>query len=239
MYELNAGFLLPERCIAAHADLAMRHGAEIHGHEPVTAWEADRLSVTVRTAAGAYRAARLVVCGGAWSDKLVRDLGVPLRVTRQVLGWVQPRTPDAFRLGNFPCWMIEHADGTGHYGFPTVSDNPGFKVAHHAPGPRVDPDTLDRNAVPADERDFRDVLRRFIPGADGPLLSLRLCMYTNSLDGHFILDRHPAHENVAVACGFSGHGFKFASVVGEAMADLATAGTTKLPIGFLGLKRFA
>jgi sarcosine oxidase len=77
-----------------------------------------------------------------------------------------------------------------------------------------------------------------MPAADGPLLSMRICLYTNSPDGHFIVDRHPVHERVTIACGFSGHGFKFAPVIGQALADLAVDGGTALPIGFLGLKRF-
>ncbi|MCZ6494017.1 MAG: FAD-dependent oxidoreductase, partial [Planctomycetota bacterium] len=115
---------------------------------------------------------------------------------------------------------------------------PGLKVAHHFPGEPTTPDTIDRQALPEDEDDFRPALGRFIPHADGPLLSLHVCMYTNTPDSHFIIDRHPAHDRVTLACGFSGHGFKFASVIGEALADLALTGRTDLPIEFLGLGRF-
>jgi sarcosine oxidase len=239
LWERNAGLLVPERCVAAHADRAARLGADVRGQEGVIDWEAHDAGVTVRTHRGSYHADSAVFCGGPWTDLLVRRLGVQLVVTRQVLGWVQPLRPAAFELGTFPVWAIDHLDDTIHYGFPLLPDGAGLKVAHHAPGQHVSPDTVNRDPQPGDEETFRPALRRFLPDADGPLASLRVCLYTNSPDGHFILDRHPKHDRVWVACGFSGHGFKFASVVGEAMADLATAGKTDLPIGFLGLRRFA
>jgi sarcosine oxidase len=169
----------------------------------------------------------------------VADLGVELVVTRQVLGWVWPRRPERFELGAFPVWGIENADGSLAYGFPMMVDNPGLKVARHGRGPVTDPDRVSRAATAADETEVHEILNRNLPDGNGPLLSLRVCLYTNSPDGHFIIDRHPRHERVTVACGFSGHGFKFASVVGEVLADLATKGATGLPVEFLGLRRFA
>jgi sarcosine oxidase len=240
MLEPNAGFIIPERAIAAHASLALGRGAELHGREAVRQWSADAAGVSVTTDRGAYRAERLLFCGGAWSGRLVGGLGVPLRVTRQVLGWVWPKRPDLFALGRLPVWTIEHGGGQGaHYGFPMVADNPGFKLAHHWPGSPTDAETVRREPEAGDEESFRGVLRTMIPEADGPLLSMRICLYTNSPDAHFIVDRHPRHENVILACGFSGHGFKFATVVGQALADLAASGRTDHPIGFLGLSRFA
>ncbi len=238
LIEPEAGFLLPEKCIAAHVEVALRRGAELHGHEGVTAWDEQPDGVRVHTARGVYRADKLVFCGGAWSDRLVRDLGVPLLVTRQVLAWVWPRRPDAFALGRLPVWMIETGRGGQHYGFPMMPDNPGFKLALHRAATPTNPDTVTRDPLPGDEETYRPLLREFIPDADGQLLALRVCLYTNSPDGHFIIDRHPRHERVSVACGFSGHGFKFASVVGEVMADLAVRGKTDLPAAFLGLARF-
>ena len=238
-YDYQAGFLLPELAISAHVDLAMRHGAEIHGNEPVLRWESNDAGATVSTTKETYQADELIFCGGAWSGKLLADLGVKLVVTRQVLGWVQPKRRDYFLLGVMPVWATDNSDGTIYYGFPLTPDNPGLKVALHGPGPVDDPDTIVREPRKEDEESFRPVLRSILPDADGPLISMRICMYTNSPDSHFIVDRHPGHPAVTVACGFSGHGFKFASVIGEALADLATKGTSELPIGFLGLKRFA
>jgi sarcosine oxidase len=237
--EEQAGLLLPERCVAAHVDRAMRLGAEVHGQEGVIDWGAHDNGVTVRTHRGRYHAGGVVFCGGPWTDLLVRRLGVDLVVTRQVWGWVQPKQFEPFALGTLPVWGIDHLDGSIHYGFPMLPDDPGIKIAHHKPGQPVNPDAVNRDPQPGDEETFRPTLHYHLPDADGPLVSLRVCLYTNSPDSHFILDRHPKHERVWVACGFSGHGFKFATVVGEAMADLATAGKTGLPIGFLGLSRFA
>jgi sarcosine oxidase len=238
VWEPQAGFLLPERTIAAHAEGALRAGAELHGHEAVAQWESDDGGVTVRTGRGEYRADRIIFCGGAWSGRLVRDLGVELLVTRQVLGWVWPKRPELFELGKLPVWAVEQPDGGLAYGFPMMPDNPGLKIALHARGKPTEADRLVRDILPGDEDEVRGVARRYVPDGDGPLLALRVCMYTNSPDSHFIIDRHPRHPRVIVACGFSGHGFKFSSVIGEVLADLARNGKTELPIGFLGLNRF-
>ena len=194
--------------------------------------------VSVTTERGEYRAERLILCGGAWSSSLLGELNVQLRVSRQPVAWFWPRRPDLFALGQFPLWMLAHADGSSHYGFPMLPDNPGFKVARHWPGPTADPDQLQRDPLPGDEADCRAAIDQYLPDAAGPLLALRVCMYTHSPDCHFIVDRHPRLERVTVACGFSGHGFKFAPVMGELLADLALTGRSDLPASFLGLGRF-
>lgn len=234
----QAGFLLPELAISAMVSAALHRGSEIHGHEEVLSWESDATGVTVKTRHETYRADKLVFSGGAWSSKLVRDLGVELVVTRQILGWVWPREPALFKPGSLPVWMIDCNDGTCCYGFPMLTLSPGLKLAWHGDLQRADPDRVERDILPGDEETFRPCLERFMPQANGPLLALRTCLYTNSPDEHFIIDRHPKHDRIVVAAGFSGHGFKFASVIGEAMADLTTAGRSDLPIGFLGLSRF-
>jgi sarcosine oxidase len=244
VWEPNAGFLLPEKCVSAHAVLALRGGAELHGHEPVVEWSADKRGVTVRTTRETYSAGHIVICGGAWSQSLLRDLGVPLKVTRQTLGWVQPRRQELFAFGVLPVWAIDHDDGTQHYGFPMLegeafgSARPGFKVAHHWQAEETSPDTINRVPQPQDEADFRPVLQSMIPDADGPLLSMAVCMYTCTPDSNFIIDSLLPERPVTIACGFSGHGFKFAGVIGEILADLATTGQTRHPISFLSSSRF-
>jgi sarcosine oxidase len=242
LFEPMAGLLLPERVIAAHAEGALRRGADLRGRERVLSWESSGDAASVTTTRGTYRCKTVLFCGGPWTAQLVKDLGVPLTVTRQVLGWVWPQDPAPFALGNFPVWAIDRNDGTLDYGFPmlgpSISDAPGLKLAHHGPATRCDPDTVDRAERPGDEADLRHALTHYLPSAHGPLLSMRVCLYTNSLDHHFIVDRHPQHPNVYLACGFSGHGFKFASVMGEALADLSQHGQSPLPIRFLGLERF-
>lgn len=239
MFEPDAGYIVPEHAVALMATEAIRHGAEIHACERTLGWEASAAGVRVSTERGTYHAARVVFCCGAWTSGIVAELGVELRVTRQILGWVWPREPSLFTKERFPCWAIEDESRSIFYGFPMAESRPGLKIARHVPGPTADPETLDRQgATFRDEENFREGLRRFLPSGDGPTLSMATCMYTMSPDSHFILDLHPEHANVSIACGFSGHGFKFAPVVGEIMADLAMLGCTALPASFLGMQRF-
>lgn len=245
-FEPTAGYLIPERIIAANAAIAVGVSpGRIRAHEPVVEWSADDSGVVVRTMKDEYRAERLIIAAGTWANRVVSDLGVRITPTRQVLGWFQPRYAVDFMPERFPVWAMQTPvdfDGTENvfYGFPIdpLTGVPGLKVARHARGPMIDPDRDDRAARAEDEHDVRPFLKRFMPEADGQLLGLRICMYENSPDDHFIIDKHPKHGNVIVAAGFSGHGFKFASVVGEILADLAMRGETKHPIRFLGLHRF-
>ncbi len=240
-YEPQAGLLLPEMIITAYAESAAQHGAVLRSHEPVVKWNADARAVIVQTTHGTYEADQLVVCAGPWSSRILDEIGVKLSVTRQIAIWVQPKRPERFELGALPIWAIDRPSGGGgmYYGFPILPDKPGFKLSVHCPGPSTDPDTIDRVAQPDEMNELREMLGRFIPGADGPLLASSVCMYTNTPDAHFVVDHHPQHANVTIACGVSGHGFKFASVVGEALADLALDGQTQWPIEFLGLRRLA
>lgn len=239
VYEPRAGFLLPEKVVATQANLALRAGADLRGREEVIGWDASESGVVVKTNKAEYRGGRVLFCGGPWTSKLVKNLGVNLVVTRQTLGWVWPSRPESFDLGNFPVWGIEAPGGSLDYGFPIIPDSPGLKVARHGRGPSTDPDQVMRQSTPADEAEIHQILASQLPDADGPLLSMRVCLYTNSPDEHFIIDTLPGRPSVLLACGFSGHGFKFASVIGEALADLALQGKTALPVGFLGLPRFA
>jgi sarcosine oxidase len=240
LFDPAAGFLRPELAIAAFATLALNAGADLHAHEPVLEWRAEKDHVTVRTARDTYQAAQLVFAGGPWSGKLLNDLGVELKVTRQVAGWVWPRRPELFEQGRFPVWGIDALERGGiYYGFPMTSDVPGLKLAHHyPPESAIDPDAVDRSPRPVDEEDFRVALRQYLPDADGSLLALRTCLYTNTPDEDFIVDAHPQHPHVSIACGFSGHGFKFASVIGEMLADRVAGNDSPYPVEFLKLRRF-
>jgi sarcosine oxidase len=239
VFEPEAGFLLPERVVSVQAELAMRHGAELHANERVIEWEASGNGVKVRSERGTYFAKQLILCAGAWTEEVARELGVYLQVTRQPLMWVWPKKPELFELGRLPVWAIDHEDDTQHYGFPMVRGmRPGFKIAHHFHGEVMrSADALDRTIRADEEADIRWVLEKFIPEANGVTTAMTVCMYTTSEDSHFVIDRHPKHAEVLVACGFSGHGFKFASVMGEVIADLVEKGETKLPVGFLGVGR--
>lgn len=239
VWESGAGFIIPELAVSLFAREALSRGAELHGHEPALSWTSDGKTVKVRTPVATYEASSLIISAGAWAEGVITGLGVPLRVTRQILAWYWPKRPALFGMPAFPVWAIENEQGEFHYGFPLLPSPPGFKIALHKQGAPADPTLSDRRAVPSDERETREALRRYFPDADGPLLSLSTCLYTNSPDGHPILDLHPAHRNVAIVAGCSGHGFKFAPIFAEILADLATTGKTAHPASFLNLSRFA
>jgi len=237
IFEPEAGVLRPERIIGIFAENAMRAGAELHGHESVCEWRQEDDGVTVRTDRGTYRAAHLVLCAGAWMGSLLEELEIPLTVSRQVVAWLWPARPERFSPPAFPIWGIDAPGGCFWYGFPLNDGRPGLKVALHRQGPIVDPNTIDREVSAGEEEEIRSAVRQFIPGADGPVLSRAVCMYTNTPDGHFVLDRHPEYDRVTIASGFSGHGFKFVGVIGEVLADLALDGGTSWPVEFLRLGR--
>lgn len=239
--EDEAGFLAVEDCVLAHAEEAQLHGADIRENETVVGWEASPRGVTVRTTRHQFAAERLVITAGPWAGKMLTDLALPLTVMRQVQLWFGPAEPtDAAKLRRdvFPIYMADTPEGM-FYGLPMV-DASGHKCARHYGGTWMsDVGDLDRSSGPEDERVVRAFLKRSLPAADGQLLKAAVCPYTLTPDRHFVIDVHPAHANVSVAAGFSGHGFKFASVVGEALADLADTGRTVLPIGMFGIRRFA
>ncbi len=237
VYQPDGGFLLPEQCIVAHVEGALEHGAEVHGQEQVLTWEVTGGDVRVHTHRGSYRAQRLVVSAGAWAGKLLPELAHLLSPERQVLGWFQPARPALFRLGAFPVFILSAQEGM-YYGFP-IYGVPGLKLGlYHHLRQRVDPDRMDREVYREDEEALRACLRRYLPKANGPALTLKTCLFTNSPDEHFILDRHPSLPNVFIAAGFSGHGFKFCSVVGEIMADLAQGIEPPYDLGLFRLDRF-
>ena len=236
LYQPDGGFVLSERSIVAHVTAAQDCGAEIHARERVVGWEPHVGGITVRTDRGAYTARRLVITAGSWVGTLVPALAAAAIPERQVLIWTQPLRPEVFRLGTFPVFNLEAAEGR-FYGFP-VYGIPGFKLGkYHHRVERADPDHVDREIHPEDEEVLREGIRRYFPDADGPTMTLKTCLFTNSPDEHFILDRHPEIPQVSLAAGFSGHGFKFCSVVGEIMADLALEGGTRFDLGLFRIRR--
>ena len=237
LYQPEGGFLLPERCDVAHVEQALARGAEVHCREEVLEWEANGGRARVRTSRGSYEAGRLVICAGPWASKLVPELANLAVPERQVLAWLQPTRPDLFHPATFPVFNLEVEEGR-YYGFPSFLI-PGFKFGkYHHRGENVDPDTVNRNPEPEDEELLRAFARRYFPEGEGPTLMLKACMFTNTPDRHFILDRHPAHPEISIAAGFSGHGYKFCSVIGEVMADLVQAERGRHDIGFFRLGRF-
>lgn len=234
----EGGFLTPERCIVAHVMGAQAHGADVRAREPVLGWEPTSSGVRVRTSRGTYEAGRLVVSAGAWVAKLLLQLQTVAVPERQVLGWFQPRQPSLFQRGTFPVFNLLVEEGR-YYGFP-VHGVPGFKIGrYHHFQEVIDPDRLDRAAQERDEEILRVATRRYFPEADGPTMALRTCIFTNTPDEHFLLDLLPGCPQVCVASPCSGHGFKFSSVVGEIMADLAQKGETRHNIAMHRFRPFA
>jgi len=234
--ERDAGFLYVEECVLAHLDAARALGALVQPEEPVTGWEARGDGVTVTTPKGTYNAGRLVLTAGPWAGRLLGDRGRRLRVMRQTILWFGTTDEAAFRRDRFPIFLAEVSGGP-FYGLPAI-DCRGVKVARHYGAPElVSPDEVERAVRPADERPVRDFLTAHVPAAAGALRYAQTCMYTMTPDRHFLIDLHPDHPNVAVAGGFSGHGFKFSSVVGEVLADLAETGRTNWPIDMFRFAR--
>lgn len=236
----DGGFVLAERAIVAHVEGALSAGAEVHAREPVQHWETDGPGVPgviVRTNRATYRARRLVITAGPWTSELIpsfRNLAVP---ERQVLLFTQPQHPEWFRPDRFPVFNMGAPDGH-FYGLP-IYGVPGFKLGkYHHREQRGPVNDLDRQVDQADEDTLRTALERFFPDANGPTLALTTCVFTNSPDEHFILDRHPDTSSVCIAAGFSGHGYKFCSVVGEIMADLALDGGTQHDLSLFRVDRF-
>jgi sarcosine oxidase len=160
-----------------------------------------------------------------------------LRATRQVMAWFEPSEPKLFAAGCFPAFLIESRHGI-HYGVPPFADA-GIKVAkHHHCDEAVDPDHHDRTVSASDEALVRAALAEFLPGANGPRRAAQTCLYTMAPDGDFLIDRLPGAPQVIVASPCSGHGFKFAPVIGEILADLATTGATRHDITRFSLARF-
>lgn len=241
VFQPQGGLLVPERCISAHAQLARHHGAGIHTGERVLGWEIlpdERLRL--RSDAGEYTAEKLVICGGAWAAKLAPALAGKAVPERQALIWLAPKQPDWFGLERFPVWNGQVAEGR-FYGLPEFNPSgqtPGMKLGrYHHRGETCDPDTLDRALYAEDEALLRSFAERYFPAGAGETLDMVVCMFTNTPDEHFILDTLPGAPQVSVATGFSGHGFKMASTIGEVIADLAQRSETRHDIALHKLAR--
>jgi len=234
--EPYAGFLFVEECVRAQIERAIRNGAALRTGDTVRSWSSDGRTVNVRTDQGEYTAGKLVITAGAWASQLLPDLGVPLQVLRKPQFWHEVTTDDYGLDRGFPGFLFERTDGV-FYGFPTL-DGREMKVAEHSGGnPVSDPSHVDREVHPADTEPVSRFVAEALQGVKPAHHRHSVCMYTHTPDRHFLVDRHPEFANVAVAAGFSGHGFKFTPVLGEALADLTLDGRTDLPIGFLSLEQ--
>jgi sarcosine oxidase len=237
VYEPNAGILQPEACVVAHLDLAARHGAELTHGVPVRRWHKYGAAYRVETDRAVYTAESVVVTAGPWASSLLSDLGLPLEVWRVVNAHFQMDRAGDFDVGRCPVYLWQVPEGD-YYGFPALPGQ-GVKFGRHDLADVTTADTIRRSIDDSEVEALRSVLNAYMPGAGGALIKSLTCMYTITPDRHFVIDRHPEHDRVAIGCGFSGHGYKFASVVGELLADLALDGRTRHSIDFLSARRFA
>ena len=232
VWEPRAGFLRPERCVATFIRQARAAGADARHGEHVRTWHAAGSRVEVRTDSGRYAADQVVFACGARMSGVLGDAIPPITAERIPLFWMQPTEPDLFSPRTLPIYLWEIGRGEHFYGFPHI-EWAGVKVARHHSGEVCDPDTVERAVTAEDERTLRSAIAERIPALNGAVLSSLVCLYENSPDGHFLIDRLPTCGNVIYAGGFSGHGFKFASVVGEILADLVTEGRATPDAEFL------
>lgn len=236
----DGGFLLPEACIHAFVDLASNSGATTLTGNRVTGIETTSAGgIRVKTTGAAHEADQVVVAAGAWAGTLIPELARALVPERQVLAWFEVEDRDLFAPERFPVFNLDHSDGHW-YGFPEFGV-PGFKFGrYHHFNETVDPDSDDWRSV--NQRDIellRQGVSAFFPAANGKVLSSTTCLFTNTPDEHFILDRLAETPQIIVASPCSGHGFKFASVVGEIVADLVVNDSTRHDISLHRISRFA
>lgn len=243
--EPDAGFVIADQVIQSFTNQAQILGAEIRLRQEVLDWKSVDGIVEIRTKEAVYKAKKLILTAGAYINRLISEFSDYHIVTRQLLAWVKPKNPELFEYGSLPCWVIADKEYPGIvYGFPTLptdkfGGNGLLKIGHHTQGEKINPEDL-RNYNPAWEKEkLAEMMTKYLGSSFGEIVSMSECMYTNTLDEHFIIDHLPGSDkNVVVASGFSGHGFKFAPVIGEILADLALYGETNHPIDFLSERRF-
>ena len=229
VWEPRAGVLDPEACVTAQLERAEHRGADLRTHEAVDTWHATSHGVEVKTTHGIERASQLVVAAGSWLPALIPNLARSLTVERIVLYWFDPVTnAELFAPERLPVWIWEHEKDRFIYGFPRLAR--GVKIARHHEGEICTPDDVRRDVAEEETSGMRALVRRRMPALDGALLGTATCLYTNTPDGDFVIDRHPAYQQVLIVSACSGHGFKFASAMGEVIADLVSTGRSRFDL---------
>ncbi len=238
LYEAKAGFVRPELTVRAHLELAEKSGATLQFGEPVLDWNQTTAGVHVTTPLGSYSAEQLVICPGPWATQVLGRFGVPIAVERTVMYWLDP-LGGVSGFQDHPIFIDENASGIQVYGFPAIDGSRGgVKVAFARKGIPCTPDTIDRVVHPHEISELTGRIAEVLPALGGTCLRTATCMYSNTPDRNFVIARHPQCADVTVACGFSGHGFKFVPVVGEILADLVIDRTTDHPISLFDPQRF-
>ncbi|MBA2519670.1 MAG: N-methyl-L-tryptophan oxidase [Chloroflexia bacterium] len=235
MFSPQAGYLYTDAALRTMAASARNRGVDIHEQEPVLGWESSDTGVAVTTTRGTYRADRLIITAGAWSSEVLADLGLPLHILRKSLWWFDVEDPALFAPDRFPVFVADSDIGE-IYGFP-IDDYPGLKVADHSGGDRTTPHSVERTVRVDEAANVASMVKRLFPTATDRIREQAVCLYTMTPDGDFIMDRHPTVPGVVFGAGFSGHGFKFTTAVGEHLVALALDPAHE-PIPRLALNRF-
>jgi sarcosine oxidase len=236
-YTPSSGILWSENCIATHAKLAREEGAQMRFNEPLIRWRQQKDRILVRTSKGEYTTDKLVLSSGSWLPQLVSELRLPLEVERQVLFWFRPlREKGSFGPERMPAFNWQDPEGRIFYGVADVGN--GVKVARHHGGKTTTPGRVSRKVTEDDARQPSGLVRTGFPLLDPVPAGGRVCLYTNAPDSQFVIDFYPGNKNVVVVSPCSGHGFKFASVVGEVATELVTRGRSRFDLDFVSIARF-
>ena len=237
LLEPRAGILYPELCVGTNLELAGKLGATLHCGERIVSWRAGNGVVRVTTDRESYQAAHLILAVGPWMSELA-GLALPLTVERQLFHWFEPsKDPELFHPDRCPIALWEYKPHNIFATFPDMGD--GVKAGIHHDGEITTPDEVRRDVTSEDNEAMRSQMRRFVPTASRRILDSRVCLYTNTPDHHFLVDRHPEHGEVIIASPCSGHGFKFSSAIGEVLADLVTTGGSGMDLTLFQARRFS
>jgi sarcosine oxidase len=233
----RAGWLDPERCNAAHLKIAAQKGAKLRFNEPVISWTADDHRVSVTTSHATYAASRLVLCVGARIRGVLRDLDLNLEVERQAVFWMEAPHGDRYDPESFPIWAYEYKPGHICYGFPNLPRGVKASIMHS--GQIVeDPDNVNRRVSDEEAADLKNAISPVLPELSGAKVQERdVCLFTNTPDHDFVIDFHPDCRRVVISSACSGHGFKFASVIGEIQADLIVDGRSRFDLTPFSIRR--
>ena len=235
LFEPAAGWIDVDLALRTGLRQATEAGAELHRNTRLEDWHWTGNGFELITENQSFAARRLVITAGAWAGRVLQELNLPLTVVRKLLVWVEPKKPEHFTPDVFPVFAVAR---DFFYGFPDLHGG-GVKLAIHWSGGETaaDPDSGQSEAGLEDIRRVLEAAAEFLPDAFRRVIGTKTCFYTMTPDEHFIVDRHPRIDNLVFAAGFSGHGFKFAPAIGEALVQMVLHGVSELPVDFLSLKR--
>ena len=243
LYQEDSGFLKASKCVLAHIRLAQKYGATVLGKTPVTKIKLANNKIEVQTSKQTYNAEKIIVAAGSWTRRILADIGLelPLKIMPCQVAFFEPDKPENFQPGQFPVFLAHMKGDFGEfpYGIP-IGDHTGVKISTFYGWKTVD-DVSEVDYTPSSQwiEKMRDFFRQYLPGVNGKLVETRRCLYTMTPDKNFLLDRHPLYKNVLIAGGFSGHGFKFTTLLGRILTDLAIKGETKNDISLFKISRFS